>query len=185
MSRSENAQRQVRRRLAAPEVRRATAAAALVGCVVLVAYALPVYRAQQWTQWIVYGLFALSFMWAWGHGGIFSFGQVAFFGLGGYSYAMFSINVLPYTNESITGVLVGLVVAAVVALILGYFMFYGKVTDVYVAILTLAFALVLYTFLASPAGPQYHIGAALLGGYNGVHGVPVLSWGWAVARAMS
>lgn len=154
-------------------------AAALVGCTVLVAYAVPLYRAQQWTQWIIYGLLALSFMWAWGHGGIFSFGQVAFFGLGGYSYAMFSINVLPYTNESITGVVVGLAVAALVAFILGYFMFYGKVTDVYVAILTLAFALVLYTFLASTAGPQYRIGAALLGGYNGVHGVPVLTWGWA------
>jgi len=139
---------------------------------------VPEYQALQWTQWILYGLLALSLTFIWGHAGIFSFGQVAFFGIGGYTYGITAINLIDRTGETFSAVLAAVVIAALAAAILGYFMFYGKVGDVYVAIITLATTLVLFTFMESTAGPKYAIGQALLGGYNGMTGIPTLSYGW-------
>lgn len=56
-------------------------------------------------------------------------------------------------------------------------MFYGNVGDVYVAIITLAVTLVLLTVVSSMASPSYHIGDALIGGYNGMIGIPPLMLG--------
>jgi branched-chain amino acid transport system permease protein len=135
------------------------------------------FQANEWTLWVLYGLLALSFTFIWGHGGIFSFGQAAFFGLGGYAYSVVAINLLPHTNETITAVLAGAVVGAIAAGLVGYFIFYGDVSDVAVAIITLAFSLVLLTVMSGTADPKYHIGDALLGGYNGMVGVPPLTIG--------
>ncbi len=152
------------------------------GIVVVVAVALfagvvPEFQALQLTQWILYGLLALSLTFVWGYAGIFSFGQAAFFGIGGYAYGVAAINLVGRTGETFSAVLVAVAAAALTAAILGYFMFYGKVGDVYVAIITLAFTLVLFTFMSSTAGPQYTIGEAPLGGYNGMIGIPPLSYG--------
>ncbi len=153
------------------------------GIVVVVAVALfagvvPEFQALQLTQWILYGLLALSLTFVWGYAGIFSFGQAAFFGIGGYAYGVAAINLVGRTGETFSAVLVAVAVAALTAAILGYFIFYGKVGDVYLAIITLAFTLVLFTFMSSTAGPQYTIGEAPLGGYNGMIGIPPLSYGW-------
>ena len=142
----------------------------LVGA--LVAFSVPDFRAQEWSLWVIYGLLALSFTFVWGHGGIFSFGQAAFFGIGGYAYSVAGINFSTLTGETISALVIAAVVAAMVAALLGYFIFYGNVGDVYVAIITLAVTLVLLTFMSSTASPTYAIGSALLGGYNGMIGVP-------------
>jgi branched-chain amino acid transport system permease protein len=152
------------------------ALAVIVVGLVLAGGASP-FHAQQWTSWLIYGLLALSFTFIWGHGGIFSFGQAAFFGIGGYTYGVVAINRIDASGETITAVLVAIVVAALAAGLLGYFIFYGNVGEVYVAIITLATSLVLLTFMSSTAGPQYHIGDAQLGGYNGMVGIPPLSYG--------
>lgn len=136
------------------------------------------FRAIQWTSWALYGLLALSLTLVWGHAGIFSFGQAAFFGVGGYVYGVVGINLAGTTNETISALLAGAVAATLVASLLGYFMFYGHVGDVYVAIITLATTLVLLTVMGSTAGPQYRVGDALLGGYNGMTGLPPLIVGW-------
>ena len=143
----------------------------------LVAGSVSEFRAQQWTQWVIYGLLALSFSFVWGHGGIFSFGQAALFGIGGYTYGVVAINLIDVTGETVSAVLAAAAMGAVAAGLLGYFMFYGNVGDVYVAIITLAASLVLLTVMSSTAGPEYHIGDAQLGGYNGMVGVPPLSYG--------
>ena len=62
-----------------------------------------------------------------------------------------------------------------VALAFGYFVFYGRVSDWIVPILTLVLALVLETFFAQTAGYQWRIGRALLGGYNGMTNIPSLN----------
>lgn len=129
-------------------------------------------RAQAWTLWVIYGLLALSFTFVWGHGGIFSLGQAAFFGVGGYMYGAAGINLAEQTNETLSALLIGALAAALFAAALGYLMFYGNVGDVYVAIITIAVTLVLLTFMASTADPSYHIGDALIGGYNGMIGIP-------------
>lgn len=140
---------------------------------VVAALAAP-YNAQSWSVWIIYGLLALSFTFVWGHGGIFSLGQAAFFGLGGYAYGVFGINVFPTTNESLSALVVAAIAGTVAAALLGYFIFFGNIGDVYLAVITIATTLVLLTFFASTADPIYHIGDALLGGYNGMVGIPPL-----------
>lgn len=155
----------------------------LLSLVVVVAAAIAVgglasaYSAEEWTLWVIYGLLALSFTFIWGYGGIFSFGQAAFFGIGAYAYSVASIDISAHTNETITAVIIAVAVSALAAGLLGYFIFYGKVRDVGVAIITLAASLVLLTMMSGTAGSQYHIGSAQLGGYNGMVGVLPLTYG--------
>ncbi|MFI7067615.1 ATP-binding cassette domain-containing protein [Kribbella sp. NPDC050124] len=133
------------------------------------------YQAQIWTQYVAFGLVALSFAFVWGKGGIFSFGQSAMFGIGAYSYGVVAVNLLPRTGETLTAVLVAAVVSAVFAAVLGYFMFYGDLGEMYVATITLATSLVLLTVMAGTSSSKYHIGDALLGGYNGMVGLPPIT----------
>lgn len=168
------AQSRVSRRPSGASARDIGTGAALLAGGLLLAASVPDYRAQEWALWVIYGLLALSFTFVWGHAGIFSFGQAAFFGIGGYAYGVTGINLSLSTNETISSLVAAAVVAAVFAAVLGYFIFYGNVGDVYVAIITLAVTLVLLTVMASTADPKYRIGSALLGGYNGLVGVPPL-----------
>src|SRR2546422_776651 len=121
---------------------------------------------------------ALSLDFVWGRAGIFSFGQTAFFGVAAYAYGVIGINLSPNTGETVTALVGAVVAAAALAAALGYFMFYGKVGDVYVAIITLAVTLVLLQVMTSTAGPQYHIGKAQLGGYNGMTNIPSMEFGY-------
>ncbi len=131
----------------------------------------------KWVLWLSFGIAALSLDLVWGKAGIFSFGQNALFGLGGYAYAVAAINWFPVTFETGSALIVAALVAAIFAGILGYVMFYGRVGDVYLAIVTLAVTLVLYTIMQSTAGPEYRIGEALLGGFNGMPSVPSIALG--------
>lgn len=129
----------------------------------------------KWTLWVTFGVCALSLAFIWGKAGIFSFGQNALFGIGAYAYAIASLNIAPHTGETLTALLIAAVAAALFAAALGYFMFYGRVGDVYLSVLTLAVTLILYTVVSSTAGPQYRIGKATLGGFNGMPGLPALA----------
>lgn len=120
-------------------------------------------------------LMGLSLAMIWGKAGILSFGQTAFFGIGGYLYGIYTINVLG-SGATWVGILVGIVAGSIVAAVLGYFMFYGGVNDVFVGLTTLALTLVLQTFMAQTAGPEWTVGEARLNGYNGMY-VPQISIG--------
>ena len=54
-------------------------------------------------------------------------------------------------------------------------MFYGRLTDVYLGVITLVVTLILFKFINSIAGPQYVIGTARLGGFNGIPGFQTLN----------
>ena len=120
-------------------------------------------------------LMALSLAMIWGKAGILSFGQTAFFGIGGYVYGIYTLNVLG-SGATWVGIIVGVAAGSLVAAVLGYFMFYGGVNDVFVGLTTLALTLVLQTFMAQTAGPEWAIGEARLNGYNGMF-VPQISIG--------
>jgi branched-chain amino acid transport system permease protein len=163
--------------LTAARARRPLLALGVLVAGLLLASGTSEFHAQEWAGWLIYGLLALSFVFVWGHGGIFSFGQAALFGIGGYAYGVAGIDLIGHTNETFSALVIAAVVAAIVAAAVGYFIFYGNVGDVQVAIITLAASLVLLTVMSSTAGPQYHIGEAKLGGYNGMIGVPPLTHG--------
>ena len=131
----------------------------------------------KWTLWLSFGILALSLTLVWGVAGIFSFGQNAFFGIGGYGFAVVALNLFPTTGETLSALTIGTCGAALFAALLGYVTFYGRVGDVYLAIVTLSVSLILYTVMSSTAGPQYRIGAAELGGFNGMPSVPGIAVG--------
>ena len=120
---------------------------------------------------IIYGMLGLSLGLIWGFGGIICFGQAAYFGLGAYTYAIAAINF----GESTIPMLLAVIVPAIFAALLGLMMFYGRLTDVYLGVITLVVMLILFKFINSTAGPQYVIGNARLGGYNGIPGFQTLN----------
>jgi branched-chain amino acid transport system permease protein len=63
----------------------------------------------------------------------------------------------------------------VVAALIGYVAFYGRVGSMYLAVVTLTVTLILYQLMGSTADPKYAIGDARLGGYNGMTNIPSLS----------
>lgn len=122
---------------------------------------------------IALAILALSLGLIWGYGGILCFGQTAFFGIGAYAYTIAAINF----GGSSWAMLIAILAAAIFAAVLGYFIFYGRVSDVYMAVITLTVTLILYSLLRRTSGPEYKIGDALLGGFNGVTSPPLnLPW---------
>jgi branched-chain amino acid transport system permease protein len=123
------------------------------------------------TVYIAMAVLALSLGLVWGFGGILCFGQAAFFGLGGYAYAVAALN-LPDTTYAIP---IALAVPGLVAALLGYLMFWGRISDVYIGVITLTVTLILFNFVNSTAGDEWRIGAAPLGGFNGIPATPPLN----------
>ena len=119
--------------------------------------------------------FGLSLLW--GYGGVLSFGQVAFFGIAGYTYGIVAGNLTDVAAGTPLAALAALAGTALSAAAFGYFVFYGRVAAWIVPILTLVLALLLSTFLGLTAGYQWRIGDVQLGGYNGMTGIPALQIG--------
>lgn len=125
----------------------------------------------QLTNALALALFALSLALVWGFGGILCFGQAAFFGLGAYAYAVAAINF----GDTTFAWPMAILVPAAFAAALGYFMFYGRLGDVYLGVVTLTVTLILFQLFNSTAGPEYRIGTARLGGFNGIPSTPPLN----------
>jgi urea ABC transporter permease protein UrtC len=151
----------------------ALVAVGVVGIVLLIGLpvVLDLYTLLQVTLYVIYAILALSLAFIWGYGGILCFGHSAFFGLGAYGYAVSVINM----GESTLPFLIAMALPALFAAALGYFMFYARISDVYVGVIALTVTLIFYNVVNSTAGPQYHIGEALLGGFNGMPNVPSLN----------
>ncbi|GGO00667.1 branched-chain amino acid ABC transporter permease [Haloarcula pellucida] len=150
----------------------------LVAVLALAAYPFVVgsYQASRFSLFLVYAFLGLSLSVVWGYAGVLSFGQVVFFGVAGYTFGVVSVNFA--TPAGITGAfLVGVFGGALMAFVLGYFMIYGGVRNVYVTIITLVSTLVLHTFMAQTAGDEWTIGEAALGGFNGMPTIPNLAFG--------
>jgi urea transport system permease protein len=123
---------------------------------------------------LILALLALSMSFLWGYVGLLSFGQTAFFGLGGYAYAVLALNFDTTTWPALAAILVAMLFAAV----LGYFMIYGRVGDIYLSVITLVVTLILEKGIRSTSGPEYVIGSVRLNGQNGIPSVPSLRLPW-------
>jgi ABC-type branched-subunit amino acid transport system permease subunit len=138
--------------------------------------------AQQFNTSIVFilALLALSMSFLWGYAGILSFGQTAFFGLGGYSFAVLALNVGETTVSLFAAILLGMLFA----LVLGYFMIYGRISDIYLSVITLVVTLIFEKAIKSTSGEQYVIGTVRLNGQNGIPTVPSLQLPWNPAKEL-
>ncbi len=127
-------------------------------------------RLDQAAVWLVLGLFAMSLDLMWGYGGLLSFGQAAFFGLGAYAYTWLTTDKLGMNLHelgTVVGLLAGIALPALVALLLGYFLFYGKVVGAFFAIVTMA-----VSFLLQSLGMGW---SRVFGGSMGISGIPSVS----------
>ena len=94
---------------------------------------------------LVMSMLALSFNLLFGYMGQLSFGQAAFYGLGGYTVAMLMTKV--HFNFWLS-IVAGVLVASIIGLIVGFFCV--RLRGIYFAVLTLAFGPVSYTHLTLP-----------------------------------
>lgn len=129
------------------------------------------YTLIQVTIYAVMSILGVSLGFIWGFGGILCFGQAAFFGLGAYTYAIAVMNM----GDSTVPFLLAIAVPALFAMILGYVIFYGRLSDVYMGVITLTVTLILFNLINSTAGPEWKIGSAPLGGFNGIPAIPTLN----------
>lgn len=107
---------------------------------------------------LVMGMLALSFNLLFGYMGQMSFGQAAFYGLGGYAVAMLMVKCQFNFWLSIVA---GVLLAAFVGLIVGYFCV--RLRGIYFAVLTLAFGQLIWTIVF-----KWH---DVTGGDDGIQGV--------------
>ncbi len=144
---------------------RALGLAALVALAVM-PWALARHQLSILTDLLIFGLFALSLDLIMGYTGMVSFGHAAYFGLGAYGSAL----VLVHVGSPVpVALLAGALLAGAVAVPVGWFS--TRATGIYFAMLTLAFAQLLYTVA--------YKWRDVTGGSDGLVGVPktALFWG--------
>lgn len=136
------------------------------------------WQLGQLAQYLTYGLFAMSLALIWGRLGLLSFGHAVFFGAGAYAMSVVTLGLLPGLGGSPPGWL-GLAAAALVpallANLLGRFLFYGRgLRGAYFGIVTLAIAVV---------AERLAVNWRFIGGFNGLMNVPPLQIDLGVWRA--
>lgn len=129
-------------------------AMALLGLAPLV---LPTYFVLLLTEILITGFFAMAFNLLFGFTGLLSFGQAAFFGVGGYMAAFLIRDLGAGMPLALLG---GLVIAGVAAAGVGYLSV--KLDEIYFAMLTLGFGMMFYTLA--------HQWREVTGGSDGITG---------------
>jgi branched-chain amino acid transport system permease protein len=127
------------------------------------------------TSWVAFGIVALGLDLFWGKEGDLSLGHTTFFGLGAYLYGIVAINAVPVIGGSVfIAVITGSLIGGIVAAMIGYFLFYGRLGPIQTTIITYTLVLLMYTFAL---GLSFHIGSAEVGGANGMTNIPPLAIG--------
>jgi branched-chain amino acid transport system permease protein len=133
---------------------------ALLAALLAAPFVLSIYGVIVLTEILTMSLFALSFNLLFGYTGLLSFGQAGFFGAGGY----LAVLTLIHGPHSLWAALAaGLLGAALLALVIGWFCV--RLDEIYFAILTLGFGMMLFTLA--------HNWRAVTGGSDGLGGFTV------------
>jgi len=139
------------------------------------------FRVEVMGKVIAYMIFALALDLLWGYTGMLSMGHAVMFGIGAYISALslafqkglptfmqksglteIPILMRPLENPAIA-ILAGIVLPAILAFIIGSFLFSSRVNGVFFTIITLAISSIFYTVVNNQQ--KY------FGGYNGITGV--------------
>ncbi len=140
----------------------------VVGVLALLPFFSTRYQVLSASNFLISAILALSLCLIWGYCGILSLGQAAFYCIGGYAYGVVAMNLIASQGNTDIAILAGVAVPAAFAALIGALMFYSRLKGVYVAILTLVTSQLLGLFMRQTADPVYTIGAAYLGGMNGL-----------------
>lgn len=155
----------------------------LAAALFLVLFLIPIissrYEIQMFGKFIAFMIFALALDILWGYAGLMNLGFAVFFGLGGYIIGIslacqdglpaFMSNLeklpwfyMPLSNPTIA-FFCGLIIPALVAFFLGYFIFKSKIKGVFFNIITLALAALFELFIKNQQ--------VYTGGASGVNGI--------------
>ncbi|MGH6760850.1 MAG: urea ABC transporter permease subunit UrtC [Phyllobacterium sp.] len=141
---------------------------------------------NKYARYLIFGMLAIALSLSWGYAGILNLGQAMTFGIGSYCMAMFlklktvpvhtgsdglpdfmvwnNVTELPWIwvpfQSMPFALLAGVLVPALFAALLGWFMFGGRVTGVYAAIITLAVMVVVNLIIVDQQ--------SYTGGFNGI-----------------
>jgi branched-chain amino acid transport system permease protein len=107
---------------------------------------------------MILGIFALGYNLLLGQTGLLSFGHGAFYAAGAYGLGFFSLHL---SSHPLLGLLAAIVLAAILALAIGFFCV--RHTEIYFAMLTLAFGMMVFSLLWSARD--------LTGGDDGLVGI--------------
>lgn len=137
------------------------------------------YSTQILGKFITYMIAALALDILWGYGGLMNLGFAVFFGMGGYIVGislacqdglpafMSSLGKLPAIYAPLksipVAIILGVLIPALVALVLGYFIFTSKIKGVFYNVITLAFAGLFELFITT--------NQSYTGGSSGVNGI--------------
>jgi branched-chain amino acid transport system permease protein len=107
---------------------------------------------------MILAIFALGYNLLLGRTGLLSFGHAAFYATGAYGLALTSIHLTPHP---LLGIFIGVVAASVMALIIGFFCV--RHTEIYFAMLTLAFGMMVFSLMWNVR--------SVTGGDDGLYGI--------------
>jgi urea ABC transporter permease protein UrtC len=110
-------------------------------------------------QYLLFGLLALSLGLLWGFAGIVSFGQAAFFALGGYAMGLVMQTGIG-AEAGWLGLVAATLVGGLLAAISGYFLFSAGVRATYFVLITLALSIITEQIAVSQS--------QITGGWNGM-----------------
>ncbi|MCR6502912.1 urea ABC transporter permease subunit UrtC [Shinella sp. CPCC 101442] len=141
---------------------------------------------NKYARYLIFGMLAIALSLSWGYAGILNLGQATTFGIGSYCMAMFlklktvpihtgsdglpdfmvwnNVTELPWIwmpfHSMPFALLAGILVPALFAALLGWFMFGGRIAGVYAAIITLAAMVVVNLIIIDQQ--------SYTGGFNGI-----------------
>lgn len=144
------------------------------------------YLLNKFSTYLIMGMLAMALSLSWGYGGILNLGQATSFGLGSYCMAMAlklrtvpihtgaeglpdfmvwnNVETLPFIWQpfhSLTlAIFLGIAIPVIFSMLVGWFVFRGRVTGVYVAIITLAILVVVNLLIIDQQ--------RVTGGFNGI-----------------
>lgn len=147
------------------------------------------FRLGLFTKFLALAILAVGLDLIWGYGGILSLGHGVFFGLGAYAMAMYlklassgnsipdfmswsGLQSIPFFWEPFRyfpiAFLLGILIPALLALILGYFTFRNRIVGVYFTILTQALVMIVVTLFVGKQ--EWTGGTNGLTGYRDIFG---------------
>jgi branched-chain amino acid transport system permease protein len=144
-------------------------------------FLLDAYTINILVRSFLYAATALTVDVLWGYTGILTFGQSAFFGIGAYAAALTFTHFGFSTEMAVFALVAGIAASATVAAIIGWISFWHGASSLYVAIVTLALAIIVVQLLY--AGGSFTGSSSGLVGYE-TFDLSVEAWFWIAGSAL-
>ena len=119
------------------------------------------YETNLLGKFLAFAILALSLDLIWGYAGVVNFGHAIFFGLGAYAMGLVLKHV-QVPGATYLAILAAIAVPLLAGLVLGLFLFYGRVGGVYFGVVTLALTGVVQQLIIASN--------EMTGGLNGLYG---------------